>query len=308
MPNILTKYGRDGKVSYQALVRVDRRRPAKKTFDTYEEAELWRVAKDAELRALLVTPVHEYTLEEALVEYTQYFSTGRTISLAAKLADVISTALVDFQADRLEGLDDVELDLLETVVEFARKHMGVVIPENPVVALKARRNNAPYRPLTAFEEEQLLTKARNLANGTMTDILILALDTALLQQEILDLADFQIELGQKVIRMSATRVIPLTPRALQVVRRRLGSNTGRLFPAAPKNTVQTALIRLRKQLGLNGPDFNDMRKIALERLARTLSVAEVRQAMDYVKLDSLGWLLEGKFVRNLAAPPVRDAA
>jgi integrase len=296
MPNILTKYARDGKVSFQAIVRVDKRRPAKKTFDTYEAAESWRVTKDAELRDLLATVAHEYTLEEVLIEFTRDYKAARTVSLAAKLSSIVYAPAKDLAEASLEALNESELDLLECVIEHARKHMGVVVPQNPVCLLKARRKDLAYRPLTEFEEELLITRARTMANAALSDVLILALDTALAQQEILDLTASQIDLDAKLIRMSASRAIPLTPRALEVVHARMSEGGPELFPGLPKNTVQTALLRLRKYLGMNGPDFNDLRKIATARLARQMSLAEVQAALGYARFESVAWLADGRFI------------
>jgi integrase len=299
MPNILTKYARDGKVSFQAIVRVDKRRPVKKTFDTYEEAENWRVAKDAELRSLLATVAHEYTLEEVLIEFTRDYKAVQTVYLAAKLSHIVSAPAKDLAEESLEALRESELNLLECVIEHARKHMGVVVPQNPVCSLKARRKNLAYRPLTEFEEELLITRARTMANAALSDVLILALDTALAQQEILDLTASQIDLGANLIRMSASRAIPLTPRALNVVQARMSKGGPELFSGLPKNTIQTALLRLRKYLGLSGPDFNDLRKIAAARLARQMSLAEVQAALGYARFDSVAWLADGRFILPL---------
>jgi integrase len=300
MPNIITKYGKDGRVSYQAVVRVDKARPVKKTFATVEEAEAWRVAKDAELRELKTEPAYEFTLAEAAEEYSLYYPSFPE-ELKERLAETYETPIVDIQETELENLSDSELDIIESVIEHSRRHMGITVPANPVTMLRARRLNLPYRPITQFEEDALIDGAKDKANNSLSDVLILALDTGLVQQEIIDLESNKVELDQGIIRMNETRVIELTPRAKTVLTRRLGYNTSRVFPDLQKNTVQTAFIRLRTKLGLNGPDFNDLRKIAIHRLSEKLSIPALKEVLGYAKYDSLDWLLNLQKARQQLA-------
>lgn len=292
MPNILIKYSKDGKVSYQAIVRVDTKRPVKKTFETPEEAEAWRVAKDAELRALKETPAYEFSLSEVLEDFSQFFPAKVTDDFTASVYDFLQLAVVTIEIKHIENLSETDMDTLEQVIEHARRYMGVVVRENVVTCIRAKRANLPYRPITEFEEEALISGSAGLANGSLQDVIILALDTALAQQEILDLTTANVDISSNVIRMSDTRVIELTPRAKSALVRRLASNQSAIFPDAPKNTVQTAFLRLRNKLGFNGPDFNDMRKIAIRRMSEKMSISELKDALGYARYDSLEWLIE----------------
>jgi integrase len=299
MPNIVTKYGTDGKVSYQAIVRVDKARPVKKSFPTLEEAETWRVAKDAELRLLKTLPAYEFTFREAAEDYSLYYP-AVSKELLALLDETCERAIVDITEGCIENVQDSDLDVIESVIEHSRRHMGVVVPVNPVVSLRARRLNLPYRPITQFEEDALINGAKDLANGCLQDVLILALDTGLVQQEIIDLGNSNVDLEAGVICMSETRTIELTARAKTILARRFEynkrefSNNTQVFPYLQKNTVQTSFIRLRAKLGLNGPDFNDLRKIAIHRLSEKLSIPALKDALGYAKYDSLDWLLNLK--------------
>lgn len=296
MPNIITKYARDGKVSYQAVVRVDKARPVKKTFGTKEEAEAWQAAKTEELKSLRTDPAYEFSFREAAEDYSAYYVT-LPAELLAFLDETCDKAIVDISEHCLENLNASDLALVEAVIEHARRTMGVSIPANPVTSLRARRLNLPYRPITQFEEDALIDGAKELANGCLQDVLILALDTGLVQQEIIDLEINKVDLSNGVIRMSETRVIELTDRAKTTLTRRLAFNSRefsdntRVFPYLQKNTVQTSFIRLRNKLGLNGPDFNDIRKIAIHRLSEKLSVPALKDALGYARYDSLEWLL-----------------
>jgi hypothetical protein len=256
-----------------------------------EEAEAWRVAKDAELRSLKASPAYEFTFVEATEDYSLYYASVPD-ELRYKLGATFSKAVVDVGVTELENLDDSDLDIVEAVIEHARRHMGVVLPANPVVTLRARRKHLPYRPMTQFEEESIITGAKGLANDCLQDVLILAIDTALIQQDIIDLARNKVDLEAGVIRMSETRIIELSSRAKSVLTRRLADNTERVFPDLQKNTVQIAFLRLRQKLGLNGPDFNDLRKIAIHRMSERLSVPALKDALGYAKYDSLNWLID----------------
>ena len=292
MPNIHTKYSKDGKASYQAVVRVDTSRPVKKTFSTYEEAEAWRVAKDAELRALKETPAYDFKLSEALEDFSTYFPSKVTDDFTANVYNLLQVPVCSITAENIVSLCDADLDVLEQVIEHARRYMGVVVAENIVIALRAKRANLTYRPITEFEEESLISGSATLAHGALQDVIILALDTALAQQEILDLLASNVDLTADVIKMSETRAIPLTARAKSTLARRLADNPATVFGGISKNTVQTAFLRLRNKLGFNGPDFYDMRKIAIHRMSEKMSISELKDALGYARYDSLEWLIE----------------
>ena len=291
MPNIITKYARDGRASFQAVVRVDKARPIKKTFPTYEEAEEWRATKDAELRALLETPAYEFSLAEVVEDYTTLHPATVTPELTAHLNPAMALPLSAVGVEYVRDLAEDDLDTVQDIIEHARRYMGVLVPENIVVALRAKREGLTFRPITAWEESSLLAGAKGLANDSLQDILILALDTALVQQEILDLEQNQVNLEAGIIRMSPTRIIPLSTRAKTVLSRRLADNHEKVFPNAPKNTVQTAFIRLKNKLGYNGPDFNDIRKIAIVRLSEKMSIHELKDLLGYQRYTSLEWLI-----------------
>jgi len=292
MPNVITKYGKNGKVSYQAVVRVDVRRPVKKTFDTFEEAEAWRVAKDAELRANLEQPAYEFTLDEVLDDFSTYSPKDDVEQLKAAIPDLLTATLQVIEPAHLENLSEPELKTLEQAIEHGRKFFGIVVPENPVTMLRARRARLPFRPTTQYEAERLIDDAGDLANGALKDVLILALDTAMALTEILEVKDNQFDSRNGVLRLTETRVIKLTDRAKEVLSRRARTNKGMLFAGTNRNTVQTAFIRLRKYIGINGPDFNDIRKIAIMRLATLMSIQELKATLGYARYDSLQWLLD----------------
>lgn len=291
MPNIITKYAKDGKPSYQAVVRVDKGRPVKKTFQTLEEAEAWRVAKDAELRALRETPAYEYTLDEVIQDYLRLYPATVSPELLEKLAPALPLSVASVSEEHIENLSEEELETLSGIIEYSRRYMGVVVPENIVVALCAKRKDLPYRPVTAFEEESLLAGSKDMANGELQDFLILAFDTALILQEILDLEHNQVDLDSSIIRIGETRIIPLTTRAKTVLTQRLTHNHGKLFPDLNRNTVQTSFIRLKRKLGFNGPDFNGLRKIAIMRLSEKMSIHEIKDALGFKYYKPLEWLI-----------------
>jgi integrase len=291
MPNIITKHARDGSVSYQAVVRVDKRRPIKKTFPTYEQAEAWRVATDAEARAALETPAYEYTLGEVIDDYTALYPATVTPELKERLAPALSMPLASVGEVYLFALSKEDLDTVEALIEHARRFLGVLVPENIVVAMRAKREGLPYRPVTAFEEERLLACSKDKANGCLQDVLILAFDTALMQQEILDLESNKVDLDAGVIRMSETRIIPLSTRAKTVLSQRLADNHVRIFPELPKNTIQAAFIRLKNSLGLNGPTFPGIQKIAIARFAEKMNIHEIKDVLGYKYYKPLEWLI-----------------
>ncbi|CAJ0901313.1 hypothetical protein R6138_04564 [Ralstonia thomasii] len=295
MPNIVTKVGKNGKTTYQAVVRVDVKRPIKRTFNTYEEAETWRVETDAAERAKLAADLekaHTFTFAEVLEDYTAHNSVGALERLTASLSDFMSKPLDNLALADLENLGKYELDLVEDVIEHGRRFFGCVLEENPVAALKARREALPFRPITAYEEDTLIEEAGSKTNVSLHDVLILAFDTGLSLHEIFEIDARYVDLNNGLLSFANRHPIPLTARSKEVLERRMSKHTGSLLQDAPRNTVQTAYIRLRKNLGINGPDFNDIRKIAIIRLSEKMSLADIKDALGYVSWESLGWLIK----------------
>lgn len=294
MPNIIEKVSKSGAVTYQAVVRVDVKRPIKRTFSTYAEAEAWRAATDAAERAKLEEakePAYDFKLREVLEDYEVNNPGANTGALIKALFDFLEQSLSSLNAHDLENLDNPSLDLAESVIEHGRKYFGCAVSENPVANLKARRENLPFRPITAYEEDLLIEGAAHKANGNLRDLIILAFDTGLTQHEILKLERKHVDLKHGVIRFTSECAIPLTDRAKEVLKERLKSDTVELFPGARQNTLQTAFIRLRDSLGINGPDFNDIRQIAMIRLSEKMSLQELKDALGYSRWESLGWLI-----------------
>jgi integrase len=292
MANILIKQNKDGRIRYQALVRVDPKHPKKKTFDTREEAETWQQATDAEERAKVDKPDYNFSLAEVLADYAIYNPEADAVGFSSRCSGLLEAKPSSIQPADLEALSDTDLDLLERAVEHGRAHMGEVLSENPVVALRARRAKLPYRPITEFEEATMTTAAIGLAGGSLCDAIILALDTGLSQQEILNLDENSVFIGDGVIRLSPIRTIPLTDRAKAVLSKRMSEYSGKLFDNLPKNTLRVSFARLRERLGLNGPDFNDLRKIAAERLAERIPLTALKDTLGYASWVSLAWLLD----------------
>lgn len=295
MPNIVTKVGKNGKTTYQAVVRVDVKRPIKRTFNTLEAAETWRVETDAAERAKLAANLekaHTFTFAEVLEDYSSHNLVQALGTLNKSLADFFPKPLDNLISADLENLGTYELDLVEEVIEHGRRFFGCIIPENPVAALKARREALPFRPITAYEEDTLIEEAGSKANMSLHDVLVLAFDTGLSLHEILELDSRNVDLKSGALSFANRHPIPLTDRSKEVLERRSSQHTGLLFQDAPRNTVQTAYMRLRKNLGVNGPDFNDIRKIAIIRLSEKMSLNDIKSALAYASWESLGWLIQ----------------
>ena len=71
------------------------------------------------------------------------------------------------------------------------------------------------------------------------------------------------------------RTIPLSPRAIDILRQLHGSNEARVFPMSP-NAVRLAWQRLTKRAGIEDLHFHDLRHEAISRFFEMgLSVPEV---------------------------------
>jgi integrase len=184
-----------------------------------------------------------------------------------------------------------ELQTLSAMLAMAQREWQV-IAANPVRGIRKPSPNRPReRRLTAEEQTRLLAAlapAKRLENGRwskgirntwLKPFVELALESAMRRGELLALRWANVDLEKRVAFLPITkngsaRSVPLTGRAVDVLRCLPRSIDGRVFPLTA-NAIRQAWERARLNAGL--PDFHlhDLRHEATSRLSERLNVLEL---------------------------------
>ena len=108
----------------------------------------------------------------------------------------------------------------------------------------------------------------------MLPLVQLALQTAMRRSELLGLRWEHIDLGRRTIYLQLTkngtsRTVPLSTKAIEILRSMPRSINGRVFPITHE-VVSQAFNRARKRAGVQDIRFHDLRHMAITNLAEKL--------------------------------------
>ncbi len=172
-----------------------------------------------------------------------------------------------------------ELGLLRTILRCAMREQGVSVP-GELLTLRIPTDAAPRnRRLMAGELEALVAAAGKSRNDRLLPLVLLAIETAMRQGELLALRWHHVDLEARTAFLPMTkngsgRRVPLTDRAVQILTS-LRREGGLVFPVASK-ALQIAWRRLARRAGIEDLRFHDLRHEAISRLfERGLNVPEV---------------------------------
>lgn len=202
----------------------------------------------------------------------------------------------------------LEMSLLSNFFDIGRIEWGIC-DANPVS--NVRKPKAPPgrdRRLTPREERQILRYAHQHVNMDLYSIVMLALETAMRQGEILKLRWEHINLKTRVAHLPETkngtkRDVPLSLKARDALIRMGVKNQGRVFSYTPEGLKSTWRFMLLK-LGIVNLHFHDMRHEAISRLFElgTLDMMEIAAISGHKSLAMLKrytHLKAGRLVRKL---------
>jgi integrase len=281
--------------------------PEVRTFDTKEAAVKWARAIESEMdQGRFVSPreAERTTLGDILNRYSKEVSPTKraaeseqallkrlgTFRIAKlSLANLTPKAVASFRDDRLAKVQASttirQLAVLRAVLNHARREWGYGI-DNPVEKIRMPPTPAQRGRVLAPEEEtrllEVLTpgKLRNERGqfGKATrdvwvkPMLIVALESAMRRGELLALRWRNVDLERRTAYLPITkngkpRTVPLSPRALEVLRALPRAIDGRVFPIT-RWTVEQVFERARRVAGIEDFRFHDTRHTATTRLAR----------------------------------------
>ena len=214
---------------WQAQVRRRGIAPKAKSFDSKVDAEKWARGLEAELDRAGVLPdtrlAEQMTirelLERYLVEITPHKRSAATENYRVKalmrrdiahrtLAMLSSADVAAYRDARLQVVSTAsvirELNTLAHAIDVARKEWGVHLVQNPVRMI--RRPSPPRgrdRRLNGDEEQRLLEAADAGRSPHMRPLIVLAIETAMRQGELLSLTWDDIDLDKRVAHLELTK-------------------------------------------------------------------------------------------------------
>jgi integrase len=256
-----------------------------KSFTTRSDADKWARTIESEMdRGCFVcrSEAEATSLSEALERYRREVTPKKKgavresdrigvwlqSDLAGRsLASLRSSDFAAYRDKRLaEGLATntvrLELAIVSHLFTIAAQEWNIPVL-NPIQSIrKPKGSNARTRRLEGDEEQRLMNACAE--HPYLSRLIVLALETAMRQGEIVSLTWAEIDLTRSVIerkdgKNGSGRTIPLTKKAKEA----LGDKgIGRLFPTFPRKAWETAL----KKAGIDDLHFHDLRHEAVSRL------------------------------------------
>jgi integrase len=302
---------------WQAQVRRKGIPPRAKSFDSKADAEKWARSLEAELDRCGTLPdmrlAEQMTVRDLfaryLVEITPQKRSARTEhyrlqgmmrrSIAHRtLALLTPQHVAAYRDERLAEAAPAtvirELNSLGHAIDIARKEWGVHLPQNPCKMI--RRPKAPRgrdRRLAPGEEQLLLEAADAGRNTYMRPLIILALETAMRQGELLSLTWSDIDFDKRIAHLDLTkngesRDVPLSTRAIELLLNlKQNAPSDKVFDCT-KSAVTQAWEHLRARAGCADLHFHDLRHEAVTRLLeRGWNVIEVATVSGHKELKML---------------------
>lgn len=275
---------------YQVQIRKQGHKPISKSFIRKSDANKWATKIESELDRGVYLDLHvaqTTTLTGLLNRYeTDILPCKRSIRPVKVSLGIIRRAIghhtlstltpsiiAAYRDTRLETVSNEtvrkELSYLRTAINTGIQEWAIHLPHgNPVINVK--KPSVPRgrsRRLETGEEQRLLKALSD--TPTVLSIVMLALETAMRRSEIVNTMWGDINLNTKVLHIPNTKTIPrdipLSPRAIDVIKNTVRNLNGRLFDIKPDSVTQ-AFTRACIRANITGLRFHDLRHEATSRL------------------------------------------
>lgn len=314
---------------WQAKIRRKGQPSVSKTFPTKSAAESWARAVEADMDkgAYRSTVAAESTTFDEIAdrferEFAPHHYRGQAWqhklahlrdSFGAYFISAITPARVaEYRDTRLKAADPrykdpdsaprlsgatvkTELDLLSKVLDVASKEFGIPLPAgNPVAAIrKPSSGKARDRRLTGEEWIRLLEECGKSGNTWLRPAVLLSIETAMRQGELLSATWKDVNIARRHIMLSSTkngeaRAVPLSSAAIAILEGLPHAMRGRLIPQ-DRMTIYCAFTRACSRAGIEDYTWHDLRHEALSRLAERgdLSLLELAAVSGHKTLQML---------------------
>ena len=164
-----------------------------------------------------------------------------------------------------------DLILIRHCLKIAINEWGLMLSSNPVDKVKMPPASKPrQRRLNDGEFDRLKAASASTLNPHIWLIIVFAIETGMRRSEILGLEWHQVDFNRQtallpITKNGSTREVPLSHKALDVLRRQKARNdTPTPFPVNA-NSLRLAWDRLRARAGLSELRFHDLRHEAISR-------------------------------------------
>lgn len=246
---VITKRKTDNGERWQAKIRRKGWPPASKTFDRKADAEAWARAVEREMDVgafVQRDDAERTTFREAAERYKREVLPTKRAQVQPRymldrlceqfgrysLAGISPAMLAEYRDNRMKVVSPQtvvhELGLITRVLKACQLDWGIALPQGIPTTLvrKPKVSNARERRLEGQEESQLL---ESLAGKTYPRAaVILALETAARQSELISMSWADVDLRRRVARLRGVggretksgddfRDVPLSTRALEVL-------------------------------------------------------------------------------------------
>ena len=289
MAGFYEQIDQDGnRIGWQAKVRKTGFPAQSKVFRTRREAQEWAAMVEGQMAQGTwrnTAEADNTTLADALDRYGKEVSrlkksgkielyrigTLKTDKIASlHLSRVRGADLAEFRDRRLAaGLSDssvrLELALISNLFTVAAKEWRMEGLRNPVMAIrKPAPGKARDRRLSPGEEEKLLSECA----PPLKAIILFALETGMRKGEIQKLLWKDVDIGNCTAKLLDTkngedRTIPLSSRAIAVLKALPRDISGKVFPGAD---ISHSFAAASARAGIEDLRFHDLRHEATSRL------------------------------------------
>jgi integrase len=187
-----------------------------------------------------------------------------------------------------------ELSTLSHAIDTARREWDVYMPVNPCSLVRRPPPGRPRnRRLQDDEEARLLAACRGARNPWLVHFVQLAIETGMRRSELLGLEWTNVDLDRRVAHLPITkngesRGVPLSTRAIAILRDLPPSSTERVFGALTAEALKLSFKRAVRRAGINGLRLHDLRHEATSRFfEKGLNVMEVASVTGHKTLQML---------------------
>jgi len=290
--------------------------PQTRTFDNRMHAQQWARSVESDLDKGIVVDrrtAQRLSLAEVLERYrrevtpTKRGSADENLRLKAmaqrpfariRMSALTSSQLAAYRDERLKVVSGAtvnrEFSVLSHAIDTARREWDVYLPTNPCTLVRRPPQGRPRdRRLQGDEEKRLLAACRGARNRWLVHFVALAIETGMRRSELLGLLWDNVDLERRTALLPLTkngdsRGVPLSSRAVDVLRALPPSTNGRVFGELTREALKQSFNRAARRAGITGLRVHDLRHEATSRFfEKGLNVMEVASVTGHKTLQML---------------------
>jgi len=228
-------------------------------------------------------------VREPIKEQSRFNTVTRHRIVEGYLSSLTPQIFANYRDNRLDqGMSNStvnrELSFMSIAIKKAIRQYNCWLPEHPIPnGIKCKETPPRNRRLEGDEFERMMKFCKFNRNIYWCPMIEFAIETAMRLNEQLTLDWSQVDMQTMVLTILAEhsktatqRKIPLTPRALEILRTLPRNISGKVFPVR-LNNFQRAWRSILRNSNIKGLHWHDLRREATSRLMeKGLSISEVQ--------------------------------